>query len=149
MTISVQKSALTKSTFKTFSKQLCTKILALNAFTDKRESCEPSWSSSSYILNSIRQSSGLRWTKVCLLYCISRMQHLIELTSNCMSFLTRHQRNEWTIRNSYLMTIRSSRMSFKSLWVVNEKQAAERWLHILKMNKSAVKYAAEFQWVAA
>jgi hypothetical protein len=24
----------------------------------------------------------------------SRMQHLIELTSNCMSSLTRHQRNE-------------------------------------------------------
>jgi len=33
--------------------------------------------------------------------------------------------------------------------VVNEKQAAERRLHILKMNKSAVKYAAEFQRIAA
>jgi len=33
--------------------------------------------------------------------------------------------------------------------VVDEKQAAERWLHILKMNKSAVKYAAKFQWIAA
>ncbi len=33
--------------------------------------------------------------------------------------------------------------------IVNEKWAAERWLHILKMNKSAVKYAAEFQWIAA
>jgi len=33
--------------------------------------------------------------------------------------------------------------------VVNEKQAAKRQLHILKMNKSAVKYAAEFQWIAA
>jgi hypothetical protein len=76
-------------------------------------SCEPSWSSLSYILNSIRQSSGLRWTKVCLLYHISRMQHSIELTSNCMSSLTRHQRNEWTIRNPYSATIRSSRMSFE------------------------------------
>jgi hypothetical protein len=28
-------------------------------------------------------------------------------------FLTRHQRNEWTIRNSYSATIRSSRMSFE------------------------------------
>jgi hypothetical protein len=28
-------------------------------------------------------------------------------------FSTRHQRNEWTIRNSYSATIRSSRMSFK------------------------------------
>ncbi len=33
--------------------------------------------------------------------------------------------------------------------IVDEKQAAERQLHILKMNKSAVKYAAEFQWIAA
>ncbi len=33
--------------------------------------------------------------------------------------------------------------------VVDKKQAAERQLHILKMNKSAVKYVAEFQWIAA
>jgi len=32
--------------------------------------------------------------------------------------------------------------------VVDEKQAAERRLHILKMNKSAAKYAAEFQRIA-
>jgi len=32
--------------------------------------------------------------------------------------------------------------------IVNEKQAAERWLHILKMNKLTAKYAAEFQWIA-
>ncbi len=33
--------------------------------------------------------------------------------------------------------------------VVDEKQAAERQLHILKMNKLTVKYATEFQWIAA
>jgi len=33
--------------------------------------------------------------------------------------------------------------------VVDEKQAAERQLHILKMNKLAAKYAAEFQRIAA
>ncbi len=33
--------------------------------------------------------------------------------------------------------------------IVNKKQAAERWLHILKMNKLTVKYAAEFQRIAA
>jgi len=32
--------------------------------------------------------------------------------------------------------------------VVDKKQAAKRQLHILKMNKSAVKYAAEFQQIA-
>jgi len=33
--------------------------------------------------------------------------------------------------------------------IVDKKQAVKRWLHILKMNKLTVKYAAEFQWVAA
>jgi len=33
--------------------------------------------------------------------------------------------------------------------VVNKKWAAERQLHILKMNKLTGKYAAEFQWVTA
>ncbi len=38
------------------------------------------------------------------------------------------------------------RRAFK---VVDEKWAAKRWLHILKMNKSTAKYAAEFQRIAA
>jgi len=33
--------------------------------------------------------------------------------------------------------------------VVNKKQAAKRQLHILKINKSTVKYVAKFQWIAA
>jgi len=37
----------------------------------------------------------------------------------------------------------------KAFRVVDKKQAVKRWLHILKMNKLTVKYAAEFQWVAA
>ncbi len=46
----------------------------------------------------------------------------------------------------------SNYKKFKNeLWrafrVIDEKQAAERQLHILKMNKSAVKYAAEFQQI--
>ncbi len=48
----------------------------------------------------------------------------------------------------------SNYKKFKNeLWrafkVVNKKWAAERWLHILKMNKLTVKYAAEFQQIAA
>ncbi len=38
---------------------------------------------------------------------------------------------------------------WRAFRIVNKKQAAERWLHILKMNKLTVKYAAEFQWIAA
>jgi len=33
--------------------------------------------------------------------------------------------------------------------IVDKKQAVKRQFHILKMNKSAVKYVTEFQWVAA
>jgi len=38
---------------------------------------------------------------------------------------------------------------WRAFKVVDEKWAAKRQLHILKMNKSAVKYAAEFQQIAA
>ncbi len=38
---------------------------------------------------------------------------------------------------------------WRAFRIVDEKWAAERQLHILKMNKSAVKYAAEFQWIVA
>ncbi len=38
---------------------------------------------------------------------------------------------------------------WRAFRVVDEKWAAERWLHILKRNKLTVKYAAEFQWIAA
>ncbi len=41
----------------------------------------------------------------------------------------------------------------KELWktfeVINEKRAAEQWLYTLKMNKSAAKYLAKFQCIAA
>ena len=36
----------------------------------------------------------------------------------------------------------------KAFSVVDEKWAAEQWLHTLKMNQSAAKYAAEFQCIA-
>jgi len=38
---------------------------------------------------------------------------------------------------------------WRAFKVVNKKQAVKRQLHILKMNKSAVKYMTEFQWIAA
>ncbi len=38
---------------------------------------------------------------------------------------------------------------WRAFKVVDEKQAAKRQLHILKMNKLTVKYVAEFQWIAA
>ncbi len=54
--------------------------------------------------------------------------------------------NKKSIFNNYKKFKNELQRAFR---VVNEKQAAERQLHILKMNKSAVKYAAEFQRIAA
>jgi len=54
--------------------------------------------------------------------------------------------NKKFIFNNYKKFKDELQRAFK---IVNEKWAAERRLHILKMNKSAVKYAAEFQRIAA
>jgi len=54
--------------------------------------------------------------------------------------------NKKSIFSNYKKFKNELQRAFK---VVDEKQAAKRQLHILKMNKLTVKYAAEFQQVAA
>jgi len=54
--------------------------------------------------------------------------------------------NKKSIFNNYKKFKNELWRAFK---VVDKKWAVERQLHILKMNKSAVKYAAEFQWITA
>jgi len=54
--------------------------------------------------------------------------------------------NKKSIFNNYKKFKDELRRAFR---VVDEKWAAERRLHILKMNKSAAKYAAEFQQITA
>jgi len=78
----------------------------------KERSCEFSWLSLSYILNSIKLSSSLRWTRVCLSHSFSKMQHSIELISSCTCFLTRHLTRKMWIENSYLTTMKSSKKNF-------------------------------------
>ncbi len=60
--------------------------------------------------------------------------------------LKKQMNNKKSIFNDYKKFKNELQRAFK---VVNKKQAAKRWLHILKMNKSAAKYVAEFQWIAA
>jgi len=50
--------------------------------------------------------------------------------------------NKKFIFNNYKKFKDELQRAFK---IVDKKQAVKRRLHILKMNKSAVKYAAEFQ----
>ncbi len=54
--------------------------------------------------------------------------------------------NKKFIFNDYKKFKNELQRAFK---IGDEKQAAERQLHILKMNKLTVKYAAEFQQIAA
>jgi len=54
--------------------------------------------------------------------------------------------NKKSIFSNYKKFKNELQRAFK---VVDEKQAAKRRLHILKMNKLTVKYAAEFQRIAA
>ncbi len=60
--------------------------------------------------------------------------------------LKKWMNNKKFIFNNYKKFKDELQRAFK---IVDKKQAAKRWLHILKMNKSAAKYAAEFQWIAA
>ncbi len=60
--------------------------------------------------------------------------------------LKKQMNNKKFIFNNYKKFKNELQRAFK---VVNEKQAAKRRLHILKMNKLTVKYAVEFQWIAA
>ncbi len=60
--------------------------------------------------------------------------------------LKKQMNNKKSIFSNYKKFKDELQRAFK---VVNEKWAAERWLHILKMNKSTAKYAAEFQRIAA
>jgi len=54
--------------------------------------------------------------------------------------------NKKSIFSNYKKFKKELQRAFK---VVDKKQAAKRRLHILKMNKLTVKYAAEFQQIAA
>ncbi len=60
--------------------------------------------------------------------------------------LKKQMNNKKFIFSNYKKFKNELQRAFK---VVDEKQAAERRLHILKMNKLTVKYATEFQQIAA
>jgi len=152
MTISAQKSALTSQVnFQGLQQTIdVLKVPALNAFTDERGKLwafliklklyiEFNQAKFRFEMNkglftvSYLKDAAFNWVDL-------KLHEFLDKTSK------KWMNNKKFIFNNY--------KKFKNeLWrafeVVNEKQAAERWLHILKMNKSAVKYAAEFQWIAA
>ncbi len=152
MTISAQKSALTSQVNLQSLQQMIDvlKVLTLNVFTDEREKL---WAFliklKLYIeFNQTKFRFKMNKGLFTVLYLKNAVFDWVNLKLH--EFLDKTSKKWMNNKKS----IFSNYKKFKNeLWrafkIVDEKWAAERQLHILKMNKSAVKYAAEFQWVAA
>ncbi len=148
MTISVQKSASTSQVNLQGLQQMIDvlKVPTLNAFTDERGKL---WAFliklELYIeFNQAKFRFKMNKGLFTILYLKDAAFNWVNLKLHEFldKTLKKWMNNKKFIFNDY--------KKFKDeLWrafeVVNEKWAAERQLHILKMNKSAAKYAAEFQ----
>jgi hypothetical protein len=83
-------------------------------------------------------------------YCIVPQECSIQLSWPQTAWVSWQDIKKWMNNKKFIFTtIRSSRMSFEEPSSSWQETSSERWLHILKMNKLTVKYAAEFQWIAA
>ncbi len=152
MTISAQKSALTSQVNLQDLQQMIDvlKVSALNAFTDKREKL---WAFlvklKLYIeFNQAKFRSEMNKGLFTILYLKDAAFNWIDLKLH--EFLDKTSK-KWMNNKKFIFN--NYKKFKKKLWrafrVVNEKWAVKRQLHILKMNKSTVKYATEFQWVTA
>jgi len=152
MTTSAQKSALTSQVNLQGLQQTIDvpKVPTLNVFTDEREKL---WAFliklELYIeFNQAKFRFKMNKGLFTVLYLKNAAFNWVDLKLH--EFLNKTSKkwmnNKKSIFNDY-------KKFKKELWrafrVVNKKWAAKRQLHILKMNKSAVKYAAEFQQIAA
>ncbi len=152
MTISAQKSALTSQVNLQGLQQMIDvlKVPALNAFTDEREKLQ------AFL---IKLELYIEFNQAKFRFKIDKDLFIVSYLKNAAfnwvdlklhEFLNKTLK-KWMNNKEFIF---SDYKKFKNeLWrafeVVNEKWAAKRWLHILKMNKLTVKYAAEFQWIAA
>jgi len=126
------------------------KVLALNAFTDEREKL---WAFLIKLKLYIEfNQAKFRFKMNKGLFTVSYLKNAafnwVDLKLH--EFLDKTSK-KWMNNKKFIF---SNYKKFKNeLWrafkVVNKKQAAERRLHILKIDKSAVKYATEFQQIAA
>ncbi len=152
MTTSAQKSALTSQVNLQGLQQMINvfKVLTLNAFTDKRGKL---WAFliklELYIeFNQAKFRFKMNKGLFTVLYLKNAAFDWVNLKLH--EFLNKTPK-KWMNNKKFIF---NNYKKFKNeLWrafkVVNEKWAAKRQLHVLKMNKLTVKYAAEFQWIAA
>ncbi len=152
MTISAQKSALTSQVNLQDLQQTIDvlKVPASNAFTGKRGKLQAFLIKLELYIEFNQAKFRFKMNKG--LFTVSylkdaafdwvdlKLHEFLDKTSK------KWMNNKKSIFSNYKKFKNELQRAFR---VVDEKQAAERQLHILKMNKSAVKYAAEFQRIAA
>jgi len=152
MTISAQKSALTSQVNLQGLQQTINvfKVPAFNVFTDKREKLRAFLIKLKLYIefNQAKFRSKMNKDLFTILYLKNAAFDWVDLKLH--EFLDKTLK-KWMNDKEFIF---NNYKKFKNeLWrafkIVDEKWAAERWLHILKMNKLTAKYAAEFQWIAA
>ncbi len=152
MTISAQKSALTSQVNLQGLQQTIDvlKVSALNVFTDKREKLRAFLIKLELYIEFNQAKFRFKMNKD--LFTVSYLKNAafnwvdLKLHKFFDKTLKKWMNNKKFIFNNYKKFKNELWRAFK---VVNEKWAAKRRLHILKMNKLTVKYAAEFQWITA
>jgi len=124
------------------------KIPTLNAFTDKKEKL---WAFliklKLYIeFNQAKFRFKMNKGLFTVLYLENAAFNWVDLKLHKFldKTLKKWMNNKKFIFSDYKKFKNELQRAFK---VVDKKQAAKRQLHILKMNKSAVKYVTEFQWI--
>ncbi len=151
MAISVQKSALTSQVNLQDLQQTINvlKVSTLNAFTDERGKL---WAFlvklKLYIeFNQAKFRFKMNKGLFTVLYLKDAAFNWVDLKLH--KFLDKTSKKQINNKKSIFSDYKKFKNELQRAFrVVNKKQAAKRWLHILKMNKSAVKYAAEFQRIA-
>jgi len=152
MTISAQKSALTSQVNLQGLQQTINvlKILTLNAFTGEREKLQAFLIKLELYIEFNQTKFRFEMNKG--LFTVSYLKNAafdwvnLKLHEFFDKTSKKQMNNKKLIFNNYKKFKNELQRAFK---VVDKKQAAKRWLHILKMNKSAVKYAVKFQWITA
>jgi len=152
MTTSAQKSALTNQVNLQGLQQMINvlKVSALNAFTDEREKLQAFLIKLELYIefNQTKFRSEMNKDLFTVLYLKNAAFNWVDLKLHKFldKTLKKQMNNKKFIFSNYKKFKNELQRAFK---VVDEKQAAKRQLHILKMNKLAVKYAAEFQQIVA
>jgi len=126
------------------------KVSTLNAFTDEREKLQAFLIKLELYIKFNQAKFRFEMNKglFTVLYLKNAAFDWVDLKLHEFldKTLKKQMNNKKFIFNNYKKFKNELQRAFK---VVDKKWAAERQLHILKMNKLTVKYAAEFQWITA